>query len=481
MTSTQTNTQNRRILIVDDNATIHNSFNQILGESDTHDSSLDESEVALFGEDITRADTIPFELESAYQGQDALECVKKAVVQAPYAMAFVDVRMPPGWDGVETIQRIWGVDPAMQIVICSAHNDYSWQDIRHLFGESDQLLILKKPFEAAEVRQLAVALTTKWSISRELKIRLNELDDLVRDRTEALQAQQKELEKTHAQLLLAQKLESIGQLAAGIAHEINTPTQFIGDNVRFLATAFDDLLTMLTKYEAVLDPEIDDLVREERRRSVASLDQDLDIAFIREEVPNAIAQVLDGIGRVTTIVRSMKEFSHPGAAEKSSIDLNKAIESTITVARNEWKYVAEVVTEFDPALPTVSCLQGDMNQVFLNLIINAAHAITDVVGDGTLEKGIIRVSTRLDDVSAEIRVSDTGTGIPDRIRAKIFDPFFTTKEVGKGTGQGLAIAHNVVVDKHGGTIKCESEVGKGTTFVIRLPINASVVEAAGVT
>jgi signal transduction histidine kinase len=166
----------------------------------------------------------------------------------------------------------------------------------------------------------------------------------------------------------------------------------------------------------------------------------------------------------------MKEFSHPGSGEKTPIDINRAIESTITVARNEWKYVAEVVTEFDSGLPFVLCLPGEFNQVILNILINAVHAITGVVREGGKEKGTITVTTRRDGAWAEIRIRDTGTGIPEKVRNRVFDPFFTTKEVGKGTGQGLAIAHNVICEKHGGTITFETETGKGTTFIIRLPI-----------
>ncbi|MBI3300896.1 MAG: HAMP domain-containing histidine kinase [Deltaproteobacteria bacterium] len=173
---------------------------------------------------------------------------------------------------------------------------------------------------------------------------------------------------------------------------------------------------------------------------------------------------------MTKIVRAMKEFSHPGSEEKVETDLNRAIETTITVARNEWKYVAELATDLDSSLPPVPCLPGEFNQVILNLIINAAHAIAVVVSEGSTSKGTITVSTRHDGDWAEIRVSDTGTGIPEAIRAKIFAPFFTTKEVGKGTGQGLAIAHSVIVDKHKGTIGFETEVGRGTTFIIRLPL-----------
>ena len=174
--------------------------------------------------------------------------------------------------------------------------------------------------------------------------------------------------------------------------------------------------------------------------------------------------------RVAKIVRSMKEFSHPGFDEKTSVDINRALENTITVARNEWKYVADIKTDFEADLPLVACLPGALNQVFLNIIINAAHAISDNRNDAPDSKGIITASTRSNGNSVEIRISDTGQGIPENIQPRIFDPFFTSKEVGRGTGQGLAISHSVIVEKHGGSISFETETGKGTTFIIQLPI-----------
>ncbi|MGB2987642.1 MAG: PAS domain S-box protein [Phycisphaerae bacterium] len=291
---------------------------------------------------------------------------------------------------------------------------------------------------------------------------------LVRDITERALLQ--------SQLTQAQKLESIGQLAAGIAHEINTPTQFIGDNIRFLHDAFADLRALLAKYAQLHEVSRSDSPSSDLLAEVDAAVADADVEYLMEEVPKAIDQSLEGVGRVATIVRSMKEFSHPGGADKQPADLNRAIESTITVARNEWKYVAEMVTDFDSSLPLVPCLVGDFNQVILNMIINAAHAIRDMVGDNTGEKGTITLTTRRDGDWAEIRISDTGTGMTEEVRAKIFDPFFTTKTVGKGTGQGLAIAHTVVVKKHGGRIDMQSEVGRGTTFIIRLPIEPEPAE-----
>jgi PAS domain S-box-containing protein len=278
------------------------------------------------------------------------------------------------------------------------------------------------------------------------------------------------------QLTHAQKLESIGQLAAGIAHEINTPIQYVGDNTRFLRDSFSYLIPLIHAYDHLLeDAQAGRLTPEDLSRARAAL-QDADLPFLVEEIPGAIEQTLDGIDRVAAIVRAMKEFSHPGGDQQQLTDINHCIESTIVVARNEWKYVAEVVTDLDPDLPMISCLPGDFNQVILNMIVNASHAIADAQAGVEGGKGTITISTRRCDPWLEIRVTDTGAGIPESIRSRIFDPFFTTKEVGKGTGQGLAIAYTVVVDRHGGTLDFESQEGQGTSFIIRLPLLSEAVE-----
>ena len=271
------------------------------------------------------------------------------------------------------------------------------------------------------------------------------------------------------QLRQAQKLEAIGQLAAGIAHEINTPTQYVGDNTRFLQESwpsFKELIaiTREIRQEASLGP-----VSSETLQQFDALAQAADFEYLQTEIPRAIEQSLEGIQRVGKIVRAMREFSHPGSEEKKLIDINKAIETTITVARNEWKYVAEIETHFDVDLPSVLCHAGEFNQVILNLLINAAQAM----GDGSQGKGKIVVSTRHDDDWAEISISDTGAGIPEAVRSRVFEPFFTTKPVGKGTGQGLALAHTAIVRRHAGKIWFDSEAGKGTTFYIRMPLQAS--------
>ena len=272
------------------------------------------------------------------------------------------------------------------------------------------------------------------------------------------------------QLRQAQKMEAIGELASGIAHEINTPTQYIGDNIRFFRDSFGEITELLNRFKGFLKSSENGTDLQEERKEIEAIIDDMDLEFLEEEIPTAIEQSLDGNKRVAEIVRAMKEFAHPGAEERSAIDVNHSIRNTMSVARNEWKYVADVETDLEDDLPLVPCFPGSFNQVILNLFVNAAHAIGDVVKDGSDGKGKITVTTREDNGWVEIRLGDTGCGIPEANRTKIFDPFFTTKEVGKGTGQGLSIAHSVIVEKHGGTIDFESEIGKGTTFIIRVPL-----------
>lgn len=293
----------------------------------------------------------------------------------------------------------------------------------------------------------------------------NELLTVVRNTTERRQLE--------GQLRQAQKLESIGQLAAGIAHEINTPTQYVGDNTRFLQDSFKELLDAMQRQTELLATAPDGAETSALKDEARAISDEADLEYLCDEIPKAIRQSLEGVEQISKIVQSMKDFAHPGSAQKKMADLNQALESTITVARNEWKYVAEIVTEFDPQLPAVPCLLGELNQVVLNLIINATHAVAEKLKRDEGSKGVIKVTTGREDEWAVIRISDTGIGIPRAVRSKIFDPFFTTKDVGKGTGQGLAISHRVV-KKHGGTITFETEEGVGTTFVIRLPLAEAV-------
>ena len=288
-------------------------------------------------------------------------------------------------------------------------------------------------------------------------------------RNQDIERAHRELETSHTQLLQADKLASVGQLASGIAHEINTPIQFVGDNTRFLQDAFGELMDLVTAYEsqgraAAAGPVPPDLT--DRLRALSGA---VEVDYLAEEVPRAIAQTLEGVERISQIVSSMKDFSHPGSALKDLVDINQAIESTITVTRNEWKYDAELVTDFDPRLTAVPCYRGEINQALLNIIVNASHAIKDARGEDCA-KGVITIGTRLAEDVAEIRIGDTGTGMTEEVRKRIFEPFFTTKGVGKGSGQGLAITYSVVVERHGGSIEVDTIPGKGTTFILRLPM-----------
>lgn len=276
-----------------------------------------------------------------------------------------------------------------------------------------------------------------------------------------------QLEAQHRQ---AQKMEAIGQLAAGIAHEVNTPTQFINDNVGFLQTAFQRLNTIIEAYQSLSSAAENMPDLETELQTVRETETTQKLSFLLDEIPFAIEEAQEGIDRVASIVRAMKDFSHPNHQEKTPTDLNRAIQSTITVSRNEWKYVAEMVTDFDPDLPPVACVPGEFNQAILNIIVNAAHAIGEVIDREAGEKGRITVSTAHDDNWVEIRIADTGSGIPSEHQPHIFAPFYTTKEVGVGTGQGLAITYNIIVEKHNGTLHFETIPNQGTIFIIKLPL-----------
>jgi PAS domain S-box-containing protein len=593
-----------RILVVDDNPSIHADFRKILCPERTASSAA----VSSLAEELfdTAATARPggrFELDSAFQGQEAFAMVQAAEQAGrPFSLAFMDVRMPPGWDGIETIKHIWKEHPQIQVVICSAYADYSWGQIVEKLGETESMVILKKPFDNVEVLQLAHTLTKKWAVTRLANARMADLDEAVRQRTQELlnanhtlqneiqrrsameSALRESEERSHkafetvavplviraldtgryedvnqsfvelcgydkadllgktpeeldlfvdsashlehiqtlrsgkqlrdvelairrqdgqirqtlvsismlrlreqscliaalqdvteqkkleSQLRQSQKLEAIGQLAAGVAHEINTPTQYVGDNTHFVKDSFAAILAVLQSHQTLLAAAKTGAVTPELIARSEALLVESDLDYLCEQIPAALKQTLEGVARVSKIVRAMKEFSHPGGKDKAPADLNRAIESTVTVAHNEWKYFADVKLDLAPELPPVPCFVGEFNQCILNLVVNAAHAIGDVVKQQPGAKGLITVQTRSLGDCVEVRVADTGPGIPEALRSKIFEPFFTTKDVGKGTGQGLSIIYGSIVRRHGGTVTFETETGRGTTFIIQLPL-----------
>ncbi len=267
----------------------------------------------------------------------------------------------------------------------------------------------------------------------------------------------------------AQKMEAIGELAAGIAHEINTPTQYIGDNLQFLKESFEKLKPLLRAYRDVVTNRLTEATDAPERKRLEELSAAADLDFLVDEIPSALTESLEGNRKVAAIVRAVREFVHPDLEEKVPLDVNHAIENTIALARNEWKYVADVKTQFDASIAEILTVPGALNQVVLNLLVNAAQAIGEARQHGSKDRGTITVITRRTGDQIEIEVKDTGPGIPESIRPRIFEPFFTTKRPGLGTGQGLAIVRALVMERLEGALTFESELGHGTSFVVRLP------------
>ncbi len=458
---------NRRILVIDDNAAIHDDFRKILCD-DGGEADLNADEADIFGGESLSNDAAGFQIDSALQGEEGLALVRKALEEGfPYAMAFVDVRMPPGWDGIETVSRIWMEYPELEIVICTAYSDYSWDDMTDKLGHTDRLLILKKPFDNVEVLQLACALTSKWNLARQVSGKMDDLEQTVESRTRELEKQKRNLEetveklqRTQSQLLQADKMASIGQLAAGVAHEINNPIGFVSSNLNSLGQYVEDLKFVLAAYDGMLSDcqEHDEFAA--KVEEIQRVRQEKDIDYVLSDVGNLLAESVEGTERVRQIVADLRDFSHVDNPDANEEDINDLLDKTMNVAWNELKYKTEIVREYGE-IPTVLCYGGKLGQVLLNLLVNAAQAIK--------ERGTITVRTGQESENIWIEVADTGSGIPPENLNRIFDPFFTTKEVGKGTGLGLNLAYNIV-HAHGGKISVDSTVGEGTTFRIELPI-----------
>ncbi len=272
------------------------------------------------------------------------------------------------------------------------------------------------------------------------------------------------------QTTLSEKLAAVGQLAAGIAHEINTPVQFVGDSVHFVRGAMDDLRRLLEPYQRLRDTVVaGQPVPPELLASIAEIEEDIELDFLTTEVPRALDRSIEGIRRVGEIVQAVKTFGRAETREKVLADVNQLLATSAVVARPEYRHIAELKMELTE-IPQLLCHAGDLNQVFLNLVVNASHAIGELARDRPGIRGVITLRSSLVDDHILVGVSDTGCGIPASIGDKIFDPFFTTKDVGKGTGLGLSIARTLVVDKHGGSLSYESEPGRGTTFWVKLPL-----------
>ncbi len=291
------------------------------------------------------------------------------------------------------------------------------------------------------------------------------LDGFILDVTERKRLEEERVEM-QSRLLHVGKLEAVGQLAAGVAHEINTPIQFIGDNTTFVLDSVGPLFTLIDAYERL--PQ-----ESESTHAIHDLARQIDLPFLKDEIPKALQESLDGIQRVKRIVGAMREFARQDAQGKTMSDINAGIRSTITICQSEWKQVAEIQLDLAPDLPAVPCHPGEINQVLVNLIVNAAHAISEVIHSNTPHAGLILIRTRLHPDHITIQVEDNGSGIPEKIRSRLFEPFFTTKEIGKGTGQGLYLSRNIILKGHGGSISFETKTGTGTIFTVSLPLQDS--------
>lgn len=456
---------NRRILLIDDTPSIHVDFRKILMPPPEQHVELDEMEATLFGSEV-KSSRMAFELDSAYGGQEGLGKLKWALQEnRPYALAFVDMRMPEGWDGAQTIEYLWQTDPRLQVVVCTAYSDYSWDELLDRLQAHDRLLILKKPFDNIEVQQMANTLLTKWDMTERASVQMDHLGRMVERRTRQLTETSGELQREiderkqlETQLVQSEKLASLGQLAAGVAHEINNPIGFISSNLGTLDGYFKQLQEMLDAYRDAEEA----LGSSELIERLKLLSDRIELEFLREDIPLLIKESKDGINRVGQIVKDLKDFSRVDSNQEWQwANLQQGIESTLNIVANELKYKADVVKDYQ-VMPDIECLPSQINQVIMNLIVNASQAIGP-------ERGTLTLRTGLEGETVWIEVADTGSGIAPESLKKIFDPFFTTKPVGQGTGLGLSLSYGIV-KKHRGDISVRSEVGVGTTFRVELPV-----------
>ncbi len=443
---------NRRVLVVDDSPAIHRDFLKILQpRPSSGEHELDELEAALFGQEAEPADlhrelALTFEVDTATQGQEAQEMVARALGDGrPYALAFVDIRMPPGWDGIETTRRLWAADAAVQVVVCSAYSDYSWDQMAQVLGVGDGWVILKKPFDPLEVRQLAHALCRKWDLYRENQSYVGRLEALVRDRTRDLAATNEQLTEqiqgrrlVEAELRRSQKLEALGRLAAGMGHEINNPLTYVVANIDFVI----------------------DLLDQESAAPQAE-----QIAQMREDLGHARM----GADRIGRIVQDMRIFSRMREEEDDlgPVSLGEVLDLASKMVASEVRSRAQLVRRFDE-VPRVWGIQSRLEQVFVNLIINAAQALPAGQAKDNRISLVLR-RARDDDQRVVVEIQDTGVGIAAEDLERVFDPFFTSKAIGEGTGLGLSICHGIVTSL-GGTIEVDSAVGEGTTVRVTLPV-----------
>jgi len=442
--------KNNRLLVIDDNQAIHADFRKILQGPDGSSDVLEATGAELFGETARQVKSTGFKIDSANSGEEGLALVEKAIAGGhPYALAFVDVRMAPGWNGIETTDRIFQNDPDIQIVICTAYSDYSWEEMISRLGQSDRLVILKKPFDTVEVLQLAHALTEKWELGQKARVRMDQLEKMVAERTLELQSANAHLkiemaERAQAEEALrqSQKMEAVGQLAGGIAHD------------------FNNLLTIIRGYVQCLNLEM------HKSESVVEALHEIDVAA----------------ERAAKLTSQMLMFSRKKRMKPQAINLNEIVTQIGTMLR---RVLGENINTEIQTAEKLLPIQADpvmIEMVVLNLAVNARDAMPD--GGRLLirvdeveinEADSHRNSKSRPGQFACISVADNGSGIAPEVLPHLFEPFFTTKEVGKGTGLGLATVYGIV-KQHAGWVDVESEPGGGSRFKVFLPLNVKKTE-----
>ncbi len=382
-------------------------------------------------------DSAGFQTRTASNGREALKYLK----EASFDVVISDIVMPK-MTGIELTKKIVANYSADVILMTGEIARYHYGKMIGI-GASD---FVQKPFSPEEI-----ILRTKRVI-RERRLKETQIS-------------------FHNKLALAQKMEAMGQLSAGLAHEINTPIQYINDNTLFLKDTFSDMDLIIEKFLHLFQTLKTGSIDTSMVKQIETALDQLDLDYTRREIPQAIDQAIEGIDRIKKVIQTMKVFSHPGKKNHVLTDVHHCLQNAIMISKNEWKHIADVSINMEPDLPKIKCNPGEINQVFLNLIVNASHAISEKTNTQFGDKGKIEIRAHTKKNWLEISISDTGTGIPETVKPKVFDPFFTTKEPGKGTGQGLAISRSIVKDRHHGKISIETCEGKGTTFIIELPIH----------
>lgn len=436
--SLETDCRNYRILLIDDNPAIHDDLRKILHPTKDRNPNLEHTKSVLFEESVNTVELDTFSIDSAFQGQEGLEMLQRALQMGnPYALAFVDVRMPPGWDGVETLSQLWNVYPDLQVVICTAFSDYPWEEITARVGKSANMVLLKKPFDNIEVLQLAHAMTEKWHLNQQVRAQIRSLDERVRQKTSELakangQLMREIAEREHAEQALhqAQKMEAVGQLAAGIAHD------------------FNNILTVILGYVSLL------------RETPASPD----------DMSDALVEIRNSADRGASLVRQLLAFSRKQVMRPSPMIVGDILSSLGEVLRRVLGEQINLNVQCAEKLPLIVADLCMLEQVIINLAVNSRDAMPRG-GDLSISADQVEMLSDVTEKNPEARpghficleVSDSGCGISADHLPRIFEPFFTTKPTDKGTGLGLASVYGIL-KQHDGWVEVESQPGAGTTF-----------------